>query len=388
MTLRRCGSWSSTTSPRVRDALRRALRLEGYGVELAADGAAALAAARDRPPDASCSTSLMPERRRPGGLPAAARRGDRTPILMLTARDAVADRVAGLDAGADDYLVKPFALEELLARLRALLRRGGAADGRAAARASPTWRSTRRRHEVRRGGRRDRADADRVPAARAVPAQPAPGADARDASSSASGATTSGRRSNALEVYVGYLRRKTRGGGRAAADPHGARRRLRPARGAMSFRRRIASAAGGRRGGGDRARLGRASTSSSRRELRDQVDDRLNARCRGASSRSGVQARRGATRSAGRPGLRDGLEGRAGRRPSRGSHSSCNCRATRSAGRHRLRAARRRRRQRRSAADRGDVAAAGRRRRRSRVARGEPGRFLSDATVDGATCGC
>ena len=68
-----------------------------------------------------------------------------TPILMLTARDAVADRVAGLDAGADDYLVKPFALEELLARLRALLRRAPApahGDGRCA---SPTWSSTRPR---------------------------------------------------------------------------------------------------------------------------------------------------------------------------------------------------------------------------------------------------
>ena len=72
---------------------------------------------------------------------------------MLTARDAVPDRVAGLDAGADDYLVKPFALEELLARVRALLRRGARRRASGACCASPTWRSTRRPHEVRRGER-------------------------------------------------------------------------------------------------------------------------------------------------------------------------------------------------------------------------------------------
>ena len=74
--------------------------------------------------------------------------GDRTPVLMLTARDAVADRVDGLDAGADDYLVKPFALDELLARLRALLRRSGSERRRRRCCASPTSRSTRVAHEV------------------------------------------------------------------------------------------------------------------------------------------------------------------------------------------------------------------------------------------------
>jgi two-component system response regulator MprA len=102
--------------------LRRALAYEGYRVETAPDGQAGLARARDRQPDLVVLDYMMP------GLdgPEVARRlrgGGDVPILMLTARDEVADRVAGLDAGADDYLVKPFALEELLARIRALLRR-------------------------------------------------------------------------------------------------------------------------------------------------------------------------------------------------------------------------------------------------------------------------
>ena len=106
--------------------------------------------------------------------------GDRTPVLVLTARDAVADRVRGLDAGADDYLVKPFALEELLARLRALLRRARAdGDERRARCASPTSSSTRSRYTVRRGGRAIELTRTEFAAARAVPAPPAPGAHAR-----------------------------------------------------------------------------------------------------------------------------------------------------------------------------------------------------------------
>ena len=114
--------------PAVRDAVDRALRLEGYQIETARDGREALDALADRPPDAVVLDVLMPE---VDGLDVCRRlraAGDRTPVLMLTARDAVADRVKGLDAGADDYLVKPFALEELRARLRALLRRSGGAD--------------------------------------------------------------------------------------------------------------------------------------------------------------------------------------------------------------------------------------------------------------------
>jgi len=109
--------------PAVREAVDRALRLEGYDTELAANGREALDALADRAPDALVLDLLMP---RVDGLEVCRRlraAGDRTPVLVLTARDAVPDRVRGLDAGADDYLVKPFALEELLARLRALLRR-------------------------------------------------------------------------------------------------------------------------------------------------------------------------------------------------------------------------------------------------------------------------
>ena len=109
--------------PAVRESLRRALSLEGYDVALAADGREALASIAADVPDAVVLDVLMPG---VDGLSACRRLregGNRLAVLMLTARESVRDRVAGLDAGADDYLVKPFALEELLARLRALLRR-------------------------------------------------------------------------------------------------------------------------------------------------------------------------------------------------------------------------------------------------------------------------
>jgi two-component system response regulator MprA len=111
--------------PAVRDAVRRALELNGYRVEAAVDGPQALTTAKNAELDAIVLDVMLPEL---DGLEVCQRlRGDgnRVPILMLTARDAIGDRVAGLDAGADDYLVKPFALEELLARLRAITRRGG-----------------------------------------------------------------------------------------------------------------------------------------------------------------------------------------------------------------------------------------------------------------------
>jgi two-component system response regulator MprA len=115
--------------PAVREAVDRALRLAGYDTELAGDGTEALDVLAERAPDALVLDVLMPGL---DGLEVCRRlraAGDHTPVLVLTARDAVPDRVRGLDAGADDYLVKPFALEELLARLRALLRRsGGGAD--------------------------------------------------------------------------------------------------------------------------------------------------------------------------------------------------------------------------------------------------------------------
>ncbi|HEY3765968.1 MAG TPA: response regulator transcription factor [Gaiellales bacterium] len=108
----------------VRRTLARTLGAEGYETVLAADGGTALAEIERDPPDAIVLDAVMPGM---DGLAVARRlraKGSPVPILMLTARDGIADRVAGLDAGADDYLVKPFATEELLARVRALLRRG------------------------------------------------------------------------------------------------------------------------------------------------------------------------------------------------------------------------------------------------------------------------
>lgn len=113
--------------PAVRRALEHALRRDGYQVSLAASGTEALSEHAQNSPDALVLDVMMPE---PNGLEICRRlreAGDGTPILLLTARDLIEDRVAGLDAGADDYLVKPFALAELRARLRALLRRTSAA---------------------------------------------------------------------------------------------------------------------------------------------------------------------------------------------------------------------------------------------------------------------
>ncbi len=109
--------------PAVREALERALRLEGYDVALAADGPAALTVLAESAVDCVILDVLMPGIDGLETCRLMRARADRTPVLMLTARVGVGDRVAGLDAGADDYLAKPFALEELLARIRALLRR-------------------------------------------------------------------------------------------------------------------------------------------------------------------------------------------------------------------------------------------------------------------------
>jgi two-component system, OmpR family, response regulator MprA len=115
--------------PKILSLMRRGLSFAGYEVDLAADGPEALAIARERPPDVVVLDVMLPgldgievcRRLRAGDLD--------LPILMLTAKDLVSDRVAGLDAGADDYLVKPFAFDELLARVRALLRRARPGDG-------------------------------------------------------------------------------------------------------------------------------------------------------------------------------------------------------------------------------------------------------------------
>ena len=107
----------------VRDSLRRSLEFNGYEVVLAADGAEGLVAVGAQHPDVVVVDVMMPRLDGIETTRALRAAGNDVPVLVLTARDAVGDRVEGLDAGADDYLTKPFALEELLARLRALLRR-------------------------------------------------------------------------------------------------------------------------------------------------------------------------------------------------------------------------------------------------------------------------
>jgi two-component system response regulator MprA len=136
----------------LRDGLERVLRNDGYQVDLAEDGGAALSALAARESDVVVLDVMLPV---VDGLEVCRRLradGDRVPVLMVTARDAIADRVAGLDAGADDYLVKPFSIDELRARLRALLRRAGA-DGGEPLRLGDLVLDPRA-HLVHRGGRR------------------------------------------------------------------------------------------------------------------------------------------------------------------------------------------------------------------------------------------
>src|SRR6266536_5652072 len=197
----------------VREALRRALALEGYDVELAADGAEALYRldTGDVQPDAIVLDLLMPN---VDGLETARRlrgAGNRTPILMLTARDEVESRVAGLDAGADDYVVKPFALAELLARLRALLRRTTNGSGEALRFADleldPSTREVRRNGEPIELTRTEFSLLElfmlnpRQVLTRSVIFERVWGYDF-------------GYGSNSLDVYVGYLRRKTEADGK------------------------------------------------------------------------------------------------------------------------------------------------------------------------------
>ncbi|MCT7361438.1 MULTISPECIES: response regulator transcription factor [Mycobacteriaceae] len=112
----------------VRESLRRSLTFNGYSVELAQDGVEALELISSDRPDAVVLDDMMPRLDGRGVCRQLRSNGDDLPVLMLTARDSIDERVAGLDAGADDYLPKPFALEELLARMRALLRRTGPDD--------------------------------------------------------------------------------------------------------------------------------------------------------------------------------------------------------------------------------------------------------------------
>jgi two-component system, OmpR family, response regulator MprA len=194
----------------VRDSLRRALELEGYEVDLAADGREALAQLEaDADPDAVILDVLMPG---VDGLEVCRRlrrSGSRLPVLMLTARETVENRVAGLDAGADDYVTKPFALEELLARVRALLRRTANGAGETLRFADLELDPGTR--EVRRGD--ERIDLTRTEFSllelfllnprqvltRSIIFERVWGYDF-------------GFASNSLDVYIGYLRRKTEAG--------------------------------------------------------------------------------------------------------------------------------------------------------------------------------
>jgi two-component system response regulator MprA len=198
--------------PAVRDAIERALKLEGYGVSTAEDGALALRRLAISPVDAVVLDVLMPE---VDGLEVCRRlraAGDRTPVLMLTARDAVSDRVDGLDAGADDYLVKPFALEELLARLRALLRRsdGNGPDGATLEYAGLVLDPHTR--EVSRDGRAielTKTEFELLHLFMRHPRQVL----TRSQIFESVWDYDFGPSSNALEVYIGYLRRKTEADG-------------------------------------------------------------------------------------------------------------------------------------------------------------------------------
>jgi two-component system response regulator MprA len=197
--------------PSLRQALKRALRLEGYDVELAADGTEALDAIAADTPDLVVLDVAMPgldglevsQRLRAGG--------NRVPILMLTARDAVGDRVAGLDAGADDYVVKPFALEELFARVRALSRRSGAPEQRARLQFADLTLDPATR-EVTRGGRRielTRTEFLLLELFLLNPRQVL----TRSTIFERVWGYDFGFSSNSLDVYIGYLRRKTEAAG-------------------------------------------------------------------------------------------------------------------------------------------------------------------------------
>jgi two-component system, OmpR family, response regulator MprA len=196
----------------VRDSLKRALELEGYDVGLATDGSDALEKLDSEPqPDAVILDVLMPGT---DGLEVSRtirRSGNRVPVLMLTARTEVGDRVAGLDAGADDYLTKPFALEELLARLRALLRRAADGSGEtlrfADLELDPGTREVRRNGEAIELTRTEFSLLElfmlnpRQVLTRSVIFERVWGYDF-------------GYGSNSLDVYIGYLRRKTEAGGK------------------------------------------------------------------------------------------------------------------------------------------------------------------------------
>ncbi|HEV2796073.1 MAG TPA: response regulator transcription factor [Nocardioides sp.] len=193
----------------VRDSLRRSLEFNGYDVVLAADGAEGLVAVGSQHPDVVVIDVMMPRLDGIETTRALRASGNDVPILVLTARDAVGDRVEGLDAGADDYLTKPFALEELLARLRALLRRvvpDPDGDGEVLTFADLTMDVSSR--DVARGGRPIELTRTEFTLLEMFLRRPRRVLDRSFILEEVWGYDfpTS---ANSLEVYVGYLRRKT-----------------------------------------------------------------------------------------------------------------------------------------------------------------------------------
>jgi two-component system response regulator MprA len=196
----------------VRESLKRALELEGYEIELASDGLEALERlGPDGHADAVLLDVLMPGMDGLEVCRTIRRNGNPVPVLMLTARTQVEDRVEGLDAGADDYVTKPFALEELLARLRALLRR--TADGSGEALRFADLELDPGTREVKRGGELielTRTEFSLLELFMLNPRQVL----TRSVIFERVWGYDFGYGSNSLDVYIGYLRRKTEGGGK------------------------------------------------------------------------------------------------------------------------------------------------------------------------------
>jgi two-component system response regulator MprA len=194
--------------PAVQNALSRALTLEHYDVTGASDGQEALERISAAPYEAIILDIAMP---RMDGLELCKRlreSGDRTPVLMLTARGEVDDRVAGLDAGADDYLIKPFALRELLARVRALLRRAGEEDSKEESLEFADLRLDLRAHEAWRGERMLSLTRTEFLLLELFMRHPRQVLTRSTIFESVWGYDF-GSSSNSLGVYMGYLRRKT-----------------------------------------------------------------------------------------------------------------------------------------------------------------------------------
>jgi two-component system response regulator MprA len=199
--------------PAVRESVERVLRVEGFTVELAVDGRDAMRRVAQTRPDAVLLDVLMPGL---DGIEVCRRlrdTGDRTPVLMLTARDGVSDRVAGLEAGADDYLPKPFALDELLARLRALLRRSGWEGDRQVLRFDDLELDPASM-EVRRGDRQLELTRTEFLLLEMFLHHPRQVLSRSQIFDQVWGYDF-GPSSNSLEVYIGYLRRKTEAAGEA-----------------------------------------------------------------------------------------------------------------------------------------------------------------------------